>query len=91
MHPESRLPQLQVNTRYSTFTSFYTFLENAGLVPRTHDVVLLCGAALPNGDDDDPTIPNYLPATHLADEVATTKSKSTYNSGHTLQLTRDGL
>ena len=35
VHPTSRLPTLQVNYGYSTFTFFYTLLEDTGLVPRT--------------------------------------------------------
>ena len=72
------------------FTSFYTFIENTELVFRTQDAVFLCGAALPNGDDADHTIPNYLRAPQLTDEAATTKSTSIYNIGQALQLTRDG-
>ena len=62
VHPASRLPTLQVNTGYSTFTSFCTFLDNAGLVPITQDAVFLCGSALSSVDDEDPTLPNRLPS-----------------------------
>ena len=90
MHPASRLPTLQVNPGYSTFTSFYTFLENAGLVPRTQDVVFLCGSVLSAANDEDPPIPNSLPASLPADEAITTITKSPFSIGRDLQLTRDG-
>ena len=90
VHPSSRIPTLQVNPGYSTFTSFYTFLENAGLVPRTQDAVFLCGAILSDTDDEDPTMPNYLPAPLPVDGADTTKTKPTFSIGQNLQLTRDG-
>ena len=60
-----------MNPGYSTFTSFYTFLENAGLVLRTQDTVFLCGSALSASNNEDPPIPNYLPASLPVDEATT--------------------
>ena len=67
MYPASWLPQLQVNDDYAAFTSFYTFLKNAGVVPRTQDTVCFCGATLSDEDKNDLTIPNYIPPTSNKD------------------------
>ena len=79
-----------MNNGYSKFTSFGTFLENAGLVPRSQDAVFLCGSSLTIGNDAYPTISNFIPAYPIEDQTSNLKSKSTYSIGQTLQLTRDG-
>ena len=85
MHPASRLPQLQVNTGYSKFTSFCTFLENAGLVPRPKDAVFLCGAALSSDEDEDNDSSKFLPS-HSSQEP----TSQNYIIGQQLKLTKDG-
>ena len=85
VHPTSRLPQLQVNDRFSKLTPFYTFLENAGAVSRTHDAIFLCGAVF---DNEDPTILVHPPLNSFKESEK--QSESSYEIGQQLKFTRDG-
>ena len=87
-HPTSRLPQLQVNDDYATFIYFHTFLKNSWVVSRTKDAVFLWGVALSDEDNEDPNILNYVPISSNKDQI--NSSKTIYDSGQQLKLTRDG-
>ena len=85
VHPTSHLPQIQVNGGLSMFKSFYTFLNNDGVVPRTQDAVFLCGADL---DDEDLT--ELLHPTSAFFKESYAQSKPVYEIGQQLKFTRDG-
>ena len=50
-------------------------------MPRKQDAVFLCGSDLSAADDEDPTIPNFLPVPLPLDGEATTTTTYPFSIG----------
>lgn len=79
MYSNSRLLRLQVNDVHSTFISFYTLFEKAGVVSTINDVAFLCETTI---QEDNTTDTNILDQNQ--------SSESIFRLRHYLQLMGNG-